>query len=112
MGDRVQIQQVMLNLLINAMDAVKGQPSDNRRIVVASHTRDATAVEITVSDSGTGIDPSESEKIFDPFYTTKPGGMGMGLAICRSIVEKHGGRLWAERAPGGGTRFSFTLPVS
>jgi len=110
-GDRVQVQQVILNLLINAMDAVRGQSPGDRRVILASRRQGNDALEISVTDSGPGVDPNDMERIFDPFHTTKSGGMGMGLAICRSIVEKHGGRLWAENAPGGGARLSFTLPV-
>jgi signal transduction histidine kinase len=111
LGDRIQIQQVILNLLINAMDAVRAQPPGDRRVTVASRPQGSEFAEIRVTDSGPGIDANEIARIFDPFHTTKSGGMGMGLAICRAIVGKHGGRLRVENAAGGGAQFSFTLPV-
>jgi len=110
-GDRVQLQQVLLNLLLNAMDAVEGHPRGERRVSVRLRTADA-AVAVSVSDNGTGVPPAALPRIFEPFYTSKPNGLGMGLAIARGIVEAHEGRLWAEDSPGGGATFTFTLPVS
>jgi C4-dicarboxylate-specific signal transduction histidine kinase len=104
--DRVQLEQVLVNLLQNALDAVSTQP-DNRRRVDVTTTTDADAVRVRVTDTGPGgFDPA---RLFEPFYTTKAGGLGLGLAISRNVVEAHGGRLWAEPADGG-TAFAFTLP--
>jgi two-component system sensor kinase FixL len=110
-GDKVHLSQVLLNVLINGMDAVASQPPDLR--LVRMHAgRDANGnVLLTVRDSGAGIEPSVMAKIFDPFFTTKPSGMGMGLAVSLTIVRAHGGKLWAENAPEGGTIFSVQLPA-
>lgn len=109
-GDRVQIQQVVLNLVINAIEAVSAQASGRRVIDLALGALPDGAVRVDVRDSGAGIDPACSETIFEAFHTTKPGGMGMGLAISRSIVESHGGRLWVAAGQGSGAMFSFVLP--
>jgi len=108
-GDRVQLQQVALNLVMNAIEAMSSVDDRARELVVTTRNTDADQVLVTVEDSGTGIDPQMIDKIFDSFYTTKPGGMGMGLAISRSILQTHGGRLWAEAKVGPGTLFHFTL---
>jgi PAS domain S-box-containing protein len=110
LGDRVQLQQVALNLIKNGIEAMSGVEERARELVITTRTLDPEQMQVTVEDSGTGLDPKTIQKIFDPFYTTKPGGMGMGLAICRSILQAHGGRLWAEDNDGGGTMFHFTLP--
>lgn len=110
-GDPVQLRQVILNLLMNACQAMKDMDSTKRRIMVATRSLDDQAVEIAVTDTGPGIDVSVLDKIFQPFFTTKQDGMGMGLAINRSIVKAHGGRLWAESSPGQGAVFYVTLPV-
>jgi signal transduction histidine kinase len=109
-GDRVQLQQVLLNLIINAMDAMSSVEDRERQLVITTHNIDSDQVKVTVEDSGTGLDPNTMTRIFEPFYTTKSGGMGMGLSICRSIVQHHGGRLWAAVNEGPGTSFHFTLP--
>jgi len=109
-ADRVQLQQVMLNLLLNAMDAMKDTPPANRIVVVGTRPVGAT-VEVTVSDKGHGIPADKLVQIFEPFFTSKPNGLGMGLAISRSIVEAHGGRLWAENNHDGGATFHFTVPL-
>jgi PAS domain S-box-containing protein len=109
-GDRVQLQQVLLNLLLNAMDAVEGRPRGERRVSVPVRTQGAT-VEVSVSDNGPGIRPEMLPRVFEPFYTSKPNGLGMGLPIASTIVEAHGGRLRAENGPTGGAVFSFSLPV-
>jgi PAS domain S-box-containing protein len=109
-GDRVQLQQVVLNLLLNAVEAmgsVKAKPRD----LLISTKQDHTGVLVAVRDSGPGIDPSHLERVFDAFYTTKSSGTGMGLSICRSIIDAHGGRLWAEANEPRGTIFQFTLPA-
>jgi len=108
-GDRVQLQQVLLNLVLNGMEAV-GPHGEGRRLVVQTLQADGT-VRVAVRDQGPGIPAAELARIFDTFYTTKPNGMGMGLAISRSIVEAHGGRIWAENNPDRGATFSFTLPA-
>ena len=109
-GDRVQLQQVMLNLAMNAIEAMSSVDERARELLITTRNIEAGQVQVTVKDSGLGIDPCTIDKIFDPFYTTKPGGMGMGLSICRSILQAHGGRLWAEAKDGPGTTFHFSVP--
>jgi two-component system sensor kinase FixL len=108
-ADRIEIQQVVFNLVRNAIEAM----DDRRRRVVrlSTATRDAE-VEIAVADSGPGLSPEVQDRLFRPFVTTKPNGMGIGLSICRRIVDGHGGRLWAENSPKGGAVFRFTLPAA
>ncbi|HVN79561.1 MAG TPA: two-component regulator propeller domain-containing protein [Terriglobia bacterium] len=109
-GDRVQLQQVVLNLVMNGIEAMSSVGGRARELVIATQNLDPDQVQASVEDSGIGIDPEKLDKIFDSFYTTKPGGMGMGLSISRSILEAHGGRLWATARDGPGTIFRFTLP--
>jgi PAS domain S-box-containing protein len=109
-GDRVQLQQVGLNLIMNGMEAMSGVEQRPRELVITTRTIEPDQVQVTVADSGIGIDPQKIGKIFDSFYTTKAGGMGMGLSISRSILQAHGGRLWATANDGPGTSFHFTLP--
>jgi PAS domain S-box-containing protein len=109
-GDRVQLQQVMLNLVINGCDAMGSREAD-RHLVVRSRPTPRGSVEISVTDAGEGIPPQDLERIFEPFVTTKSHGMGLGLAICRSIAEAHGGRLWATNNVERGATFHFELPV-
>lgn len=111
-GDRVHISQVLLNLIINAMDAMECCPIAKRLLVIEVH-RDQQMLEVSVSDSGPGVRPEMVDRIFDPFFTTKPEGMGMGLKVSRSIIEAHGGKLWAETGVRGmGLTFHFTLPLA
>lgn len=110
-GDQVQLQQVLLNLLLNAMEALGDNPPARRLVTVRTRSTNSM-VEVTVSDSGCGISENELLRVFEPFFTSKPNGLGMGLAISRSIIEAHGGRLWAENNVAGGTTFSFTLPAA
>jgi PAS domain S-box-containing protein len=109
-GDRVQLQQVILNLVLNAADAVDGVEGRPRRIVVETGAGAPKQVRLTVRDTGRGLAAGELERIFDAFYTTKADGMGIGLSVSRSIIDRHGGRLWAAANDGPGTAFSFSLP--
>jgi two-component system sensor histidine kinase DctS len=108
-ADPVLLQQVVLNLLRNAMDAMAATPPERREIRVATEAG-VHGVTVSISDRGCGISPEVREQLFQPFFTTKAEGMGMGLNICRSILELHNGRVWAEPNPEGGTVFSFSLP--
>ncbi len=107
-GDRVHLSQVLINLVLNGMDAVAELPPEKRRVILRARL-DGEAVEVSVSDSGPGIPPDIIAKVFEPFFTTKPSGMGMGLSVSRTIVDAHGGRLWAENAPDGGAVFRLLL---
>jgi predicted ATPase/signal transduction histidine kinase len=109
LGDRVQLQQVVMNLILNGVEAMRSVPEHERNLLVRTQGSENDGVRVSLQDSGTGIDPETQEEIFDAFYTTKPGGLGMGLAISRSIVESHGGRLWVMRNQGPGSTFCFTL---
>ena len=108
----MQVGQVLLNLLLNAMDAMRDTPVASRRIVVRSARKDGDSVEASVEDSGHGIPPEKLGRIFDSFFTTKEGGMGLGLALARSIAEAHGGYLYAENNASTGATFHFILPVN
>ncbi len=110
-ADRIMIEQVVLNLVKNGIEAMEGTDPARRRLTVSARAEDGRAVELAVADRGHGITSGQAERLFAPFYTTKPQGMGMGLNICRSIVEFHDGRLWAQPNDGGGSVFAFTLPV-
>ena len=109
-GDRVQLQQVILNLILNAIEAMSEVSEGSRELLVSTGNEQSGAVLVAVRDSGPGLDPASLDQLFDAFYTTKPGGMGMGLSICRSIVEVHRGRIWAEANVPQGATFQFTLP--
>jgi len=108
-GDRVQLQQVVLNLAMNAIEAMSSVSERARELMITTRNVDADRGQVTVEDSGTGLDPKTIDKVFESFYSTKPGGMGMGLSISRSIVRAHGGRLWAAARNGAGAMFHFTL---
>jgi C4-dicarboxylate-specific signal transduction histidine kinase len=110
-GDRVQLQQVILNLILNAADAMNEVEHRPRRLVIRTGQENDDHVSVSVQDSGVGFDPQGSERLFQPFYTTKSGGMGVGLAVSRSIIENHQGRLWAERNDEFGATFSFSIPI-
>lgn len=110
-ADRVGLQQVILNLILNAIDAMRTVPSASRKLTVKTAAKDNGAVRVSVADSGIGLDSQDIDRLFDPFYTTKPEGMGMGLSISRTIITAHGGKLGAENNPEGGAVFYFTLPL-
>jgi signal transduction histidine kinase len=109
-GDRVQLQQVILNLLRNASDAMTDVDDRPRQLLVRTERESGDRVRVTVRDAGVGVDPQTQDKLFDAFYTTKSGGMGIGLSISRSIVERHHGRLWVEPNDGPGAAFAFSIP--
>jgi len=110
LGDKVQLQQVVLNLIVNAIEAMHS--AQHRVLKVQSDRSEPGLVRVLIADTGVGIDPSNHKRIFKPLFTTKSRGMGMGLSICHSIIENHGGRIWAEPAPDGGSIFQFELPTN
>jgi C4-dicarboxylate-specific signal transduction histidine kinase len=110
-GDRIELQQVILNLIVNAVEAMSGARDGARELLISTEKDASNAVLVAVRDSGSGLDPKGLDRLFDAFYTTKSSGMGMGLSICRSIIEAHGGRVWATANVPQGTVFTFTLPV-
>jgi len=110
-GDRIQLQQVVLNLILNARDAMSEVRTHPRELLITSRKNESGEVVVAVRDSGKGLDPNEAERIFDPFFTTKAEGMGLGLSISRTIIEDHGGQLWATPNEPQGTVFQFTLPT-
>jgi C4-dicarboxylate-specific signal transduction histidine kinase len=110
-GDRVQLQQVLLNLIMNALDAMSARTEGARIVRIRSNALEPKAILVAVEDSGVGLDPDQTARLFDAFYTTKSEGLGMGLSISRSIVEAHGGKLWASANKGPGATFQFTLPI-
>jgi C4-dicarboxylate-specific signal transduction histidine kinase len=112
MGDRVQLQQVIVNLILNGIEAMSGVADRPRRLVIRSRMENSDEVLVAVRDSGAGIDPKNEKRIFDAFFTTKDQGMGMGLSISHSIIEAHGGRLWASNNSDYGATVQFTLPVA
>src|SRR6202040_2099232 len=109
--DRVQLQQVMLNLIVNAIQSMSGVEDGNRELHISTVSIEPEGVCVAVQDTGHGLRPESLPRLFEPFYTTKPGGMGMGLSICRSIIEAHGGRLWATSCEPRGALFQFTIPA-
>ena len=110
-GDRIQLQQVILNLLRNASDAMVDVHDRPRQLLIRTERHDEDRVRLRVRDTGVGIDSERMTKLFDPFHTTKTDGMGIGLSVSRSIIERHHGRLWAEPNDGLGATFSFSIPV-
>jgi C4-dicarboxylate-specific signal transduction histidine kinase len=110
-ADRIQLQQVLINLVMNAIDAMETVRDRPRELVIRSNMDEANQLLVTVEDSGIGISADNAERLFNPFFTTKSSGMGMGLSICRSIIEAHGGRLSAANNAGLGATFQFTLPL-
>jgi PAS domain S-box-containing protein len=109
-GNRISIQQVILNLVMNALEAIESHPTENPEILVFTRPEGNKGVILSVSDNGPGIEPDQLTSIFDSFHTTKTGGLGMGLSICRTIAGEHGGKIWAENRPEGGSTFFFSLP--
>jgi len=110
--DPIQIQQVLVNLVSNALDAMRQTPPDRRKVEISTAGNGENEVRLSVRDHGTGIRYEVHERLFDQFFTTKEQGLGMGLAIVRSIVESHGGKIQAENVADGGALFYFTLPVT
>jgi len=111
-GDRVQLQQVLVNLILNAVEAMSSMEEGARELSISTEQSPTGGMLVAVGDSGPGIDPQRLQRVFEPFYTTKTSGVGMGLAICRSIIDDHGGRLWANANKPRGTVFQFTLPAT
>jgi C4-dicarboxylate-specific signal transduction histidine kinase len=111
-GDRIQLQQVILNLMRNGIESMVAVEHRPRRLLIQSREQQAGQILVSIQDSGVGVDPDVMERLFEPFFTTRSQGIGMGLPISRSIVEAHGGRLWAESTAGQGSVFQFTLPHS
>jgi signal transduction histidine kinase len=109
-ADRVQLSQVLLNLIMNAIEAVTADAGSQRRVSIAAHVGADSCCEVSVTDTGPGIPPDQLDRIFEPFVTAKAQGMGIGLSISRGIVEAHGGKLWAENS-GRGATFHFTVPL-
>jgi signal transduction histidine kinase len=110
-GDRIQLQQVILNLVVNGMDAMANGSARERKITSRTVLTDGVA-EVSIADCGPGIPSDKLSHLFEPFFTTKEHGMGMGLSIARTIVEAHGGRIWAENLAGGGAIFRLSLPLA
>jgi C4-dicarboxylate-specific signal transduction histidine kinase len=111
LGDRIQLQQVILNLMLNGIEAMTGVSDRNRRLMIRSEMQDANQIRVSVEDCGIGVKAENMSRLFEPFFTTRSQGIGMGLPISRSIVEAHGGRLWAESTVNQGSVFQFTLPI-
>jgi two-component system, LuxR family, sensor kinase FixL len=111
LGDRIHLSQVLLNLIMNAMDAVGGASDSRRQVTIEARSTPNGCCEMSVGDSGPGIAPEALDQVFEPFFTSKNDGMGIGLSISRSIVEAHGGKLWAENGLRGGATFRFTVPM-
>ena len=110
-ADRILVEQVMLNLVNNAVESMHAVPPARRQLALATAADPRGSIQVTVGDRGTGIAPDQEPRLFTPFFTTKERGLGLGLAICRSVVELHGGRLWHDKRPEGGTAFHFSLPT-
>lgn len=112
LGDRIQLQQILLNLILNGLEAMQHSECKSRELVVQAAQADPDTIAVSIRDFGIGLDPAIVERIFDPFFSTKTGGMEMGLAISQSIIKAHGGRLWATPNPDGGATFHFAVPAT
>ncbi len=110
-ADRVHVQQVLMNLILNGMEAMADTPAAERRLFIRTNVNVSDTVETSVIDSGRGISPEKLPRLFESFFTTKENGMGLGLAIARSIIDAHHGRIFAENNPKGGATFRFDLPI-
>ena len=110
LGDRIQLQQVLLNLIMNGVEAMREVTEGTRELTVSSTFTEPSSVLVAIEDTGAGLDPVVAQNMFQPFFTTKSDGLGMGLSICRSIIDAHGGRLWADANEPRGAVFQFTLP--
>ena len=110
-GDRVQLQQVMLNLILNSIEAMNAVIDRPKMLTISSERVEPSSLLVAVKDTGAGLDPTTADRIFESFFTTKPNGMGMGLSICRSIIDAHGERFWASPNMPYGAIFQFTLPT-
>jgi signal transduction histidine kinase len=111
LADESQIEQVIVNLIRNALEAMADTPADERRLAIRAIVNSSHEIEVSVTDQGEGFSPEAALRSFEPFFSTRPLGLGMGLAISRSLVQGHGGRLWLDPTPGRGTCFRFTLPI-
>jgi C4-dicarboxylate-specific signal transduction histidine kinase len=111
LGDRIQLQQVIINLILNGAAAMKNTPPEGRKLIIETAIQEDRTVRVSVADFGTGVDESAMGHLFEPFYTTKSEGLGMGLAISRTIIKAHGGTLETSNNPEGGATFAFTLPA-
>jgi len=111
LADRIQLQQVFMNLIVNAIEAMESVTDRERVLTIKSDVQDGAGILVTVEDTGSGIDAKNANRIFETFFTTKRSGMGMGLAICRSIIQAHHGRLWASPGPACGSIFHVALPA-
>jgi signal transduction histidine kinase len=111
LGDRVQLQQVMLNLLLNGCEAMSSTPPAERMLTISTALNEDGFLLISIADRGSGVEPDAADRLFEPFFTTKPQGLGLGLSICRSIIDAHGGRLWADNNADHGATFTFALPA-
>jgi signal transduction histidine kinase len=109
-GDRIQLQQVILNLVLNASDAMSGVDDSPRQLLIKTEREDTDRVRVSVQDTGVGFEPQSAARLFEAFYTTKSSGMGIGLSVSRTIIESHRGRLWAASNEGAGATFSFSIP--
>jgi signal transduction histidine kinase len=111
LGDRVQLQQVLLNLTMNGLEAMREVTERTRELLISSSLAEPGSVLVSVEDTGVGLDYAVAKRVFEPFFTTKPEGLGMGLSICRSIIEGHRGRLWASPRAPHGAAIHFTVPI-
>ena len=110
-GDRIELQQVLMNLILNGCDSLMNADPERRRMHIRTSVGEPDSVVVAVQDSGAGLDTTELDRVFEPFYTTKPEGLGVGLSISKSIIAAHRGRIWAVNNTEGGATFYFTLPI-